>query len=183
MVNNKNKSNLTLLAEIIGIVGGIITIISFLLPLFGIKYEGFLSIFIKINPIYIAILSIVLLVIVAIRKRMNQGKTDILKHWHFTPHKKIASFDCLGFKWDVTIPDEEYDLSLISIRDNFDISPEPKCPNCDLKLDSPKDYMIFYKYTCFNCNFKKMKWDCLEKITDHVNELFRKEIDRKIKNK
>ena len=38
-------------------------------------------------------------------------------------------------------------------------------------------------YNCFNSNFKKIKWDCLEKMTDHANELFKKEIDKKINNK
>ena len=183
MVNDQNKNKLTIIAEIIGIIGGIITIISFTLQLSGINYNiGFFSILFKINLIPIAIISIILLFIVAIRKRMNHGKTNIIKHWHFTPHKKICSFNCLGFKWDVTIPNEVYNISLKTIRNNFDISPEPKCPNCDLKLDPAKDYIIFYKYDCFNCNFKKAKWDNLEKITDHANELFKKELDKKINN-
>ena len=184
MDNDKHKDKLTLVAEIIGIIGGTISIISFILPPFGVNNS--LLEFFYLNPIYAIILfiiSILIILIAIIRKRMNHGNTDIIKHWHFTPHKKIASYDCLGFKWDVTIPEDEYDLSLKSIRDNFDISQEPKCPHCDLKLDPPKDYIIFYMYNCFNCNFKKIKWDCLEKMTDHANELFKKEIDKKINNK
>ena len=182
MVDEKDKDKLTLVAEIIGIIGGIISILSFILNFTGNNNE-YLSIFTKINPLLIAIISIIILIVVAIRKRMNHGKTDELKHWHFTPHKKIASFESLGFKWDVTIPNDEYDLSLENIHDKFDISPEPKCKNCDIKLDSPKDYIIYYKYDCFNCDFTKRKWDCLEKITDHANILFKKEIEKRIKKK
>ena len=176
MVEDKDKNKITLIAEIIELIAGIISIISTIL---SFNNNEFLPIFININPIYIAVISIFILIIVDIRKRMNDGKTNMLKHWHFTPHKKIGSFESLGFKWDVTIPEDECKVS----QDNFDISPEPKCINCDLTLDGPKDCILYYKYDCFNCDFTKRKWDCLEKITDHVNELFKKELNKKINDK
>ena len=183
MVDDKHKNKLTLAAEIIGIIGGLISIISFISPLFGINTNILFGLF-NLNPIYsiaLFIISILILVTVAIRKEMNQGKTDIVKHWHFTTHKTVCFIKAYDMKWDVEIP-EEKSRSLINIYNFFDIPENPKCEKCDTKLEY-HDNILWYTYSCFNCSFKKRTWINLERLTDRVNEDFKVEIKNRIKRK
>lgn len=183
MVEDTPKNKLTLAAEIIGIIGGIVSIISFTLFLFGFNNTdsiiGFLF-----NPLYafiLFIISILILITVAIRKKMNNGKTDKLKHWHVTPYRKVCYINAYDMKWDVEIPEDET-RSLMNIYKYFDISPEPKCMECNTKLEH-HDNIYWYTYSCFKCSFKKRTWSNLEKLNDHVSEEFKIEIENRIKGK
>ena len=183
MVDDKHKNKLTLAAEIIGIIGGLISIISFISSLFGFNGSILFGLF-NLNLIYATLLffiSMLILATVAIRKEMNEGKTDIIKHWHVVPYKKVCFANAFDMKWDVEIPEDEPE-NLINVYNNFDIPPKPKCEKCNVKLDY-QDNFLWYTYDCFNYSFKKRTWQCLEKLTDHVNEAFRAKLEEDIKMK
>lgn len=59
---------------------------------------------------------------------MNEGKTDILKHWHIVPYKKVCFANAFDMKWNVEILKDE-PVNLINVYNNFDIPPKPNVKN------------------------------------------------------
>ena len=181
MVNKKYKE--IILSESIR---GFFNIIIAFIP---VMYAGISSIFTASSfekilfdiPWYIYLLFVIIAIVVKIRLKMNEGKTDILKHWHIVPYKKVCFANAFDMKWDVEIPKGE-PVNLINVYNNFDIPPKPKCEKCNVKLDY-QDNFLWYTYDCFNCSFKKRTWQCLEKVTDHVNEVFSAKLEEDIKKK
>lgn len=99
MVNKKYKE-IILSESIRGFFNSLIAVIP-------VIYAGISSIFTASSfekilfdiPWYIYLLFVIIAIVVKIRLKMNEGKTDILKHWHIVPYKKVCfanAFDMSG---------------------------------------------------------------------------------------
>lgn len=127
MVNKKYKE--IILSESIR---GFFNIIIFI----PVIYAGISSIFTTSSfekilfdiPWYIYLLFVIIAIVVKIRLKMNEGKTDILKHWHIVLYKKVCFANAFDMKWNVEILKDE-PVNLINVYNNFDIPPKPNVKN------------------------------------------------------
>ena len=183
MVNKERIKNIILQELIGGIVSLFISIIPF-------SFSWYSSLNLNISyfevllqiPIYIYILCFVpLIVFIYIRLKMREGKSNTITLLYVVSCKPVCSIIEFDMEWVVVIPKDEND-TLIKIYNNFDISPKPKCPNCKVKLDY-QDNLLWYTFDCFNCSFKKRTWQNLDRLTNHVKELFKVKLEKIIKEK
>lgn len=142
-------------------------------------------------PMYIYVVFFIpLLVFIYIRLKMNEGKTNTINFSYFVSCQAVCYIIAFDMKWDVEIPKDELInlmngselIKLLTIYDNFNISSEPKCPICNVKLDY-QDNLLWYTFDCFNCSFKKRTWKNSDRLTKHVNEIFKVKLENKLMKK
>ena len=63
------------------------------------------------------------------------------------------------------------DFDLLNNPKKFEIDPEPRCPNCKMKLNY-KQYKWWYQWYCINdnCKFIERTWTHEDKIMNNVRK-------------
>lgn len=163
-------------------IKGIFNIIIFLIPFIWALIQSiltntsFIDLLLK-TPAYIYLIFILIPIIIHIRIKMNEGKTNTITVYDIGFYNKISAYnDEYGMKWDIEIPDDTRNWTI----DDIQINPEPTCIKCGVKL-THKDNYLWYTFYCFNCGLKRRTWMSTDKIIFQVKELSKIELRKKLK--
>ena len=163
-------------------IKGIFSILIFLIPFIWALIQSiftdtsFIELLLK-TPWYVYLIFILISIIVYIRIKMNEGKTNTITVYDIGFYSKISAYnDEYGMKWDIEVPNDEINWSIKDIQ----INPVPTCQKCGVELTN-KDNYLWYTFHCFNCGLKRRTWMSTDKIRFQVRELSKIELRKKIK--
>ena len=163
-------------------IKGIFSILIFLIPFIWALIQSiftdtsFIELLLK-TPWYVYLIFILISIIVYIRIKMNEGKTNTITVYDIGFYSKISAYnDEYGMKWDIEVPNDEINWSIKDIQ----INPVPTCQKCGVELTN-KDNYLWYTFHCFNCCLKRRTWMSTDKIRFQVRELSKIELRKKLK--